>query len=205
MKQFTSNIRSDKDKGEAQIKGLPERSNELIIAALVKKRKANLLRLRESHEANMFWLNSSIETKIDISKQAMKAKQRTLMYFTLTMSMYSSCILNSTSILPTVKSFLQLFEEWEYHFSGSAMQSMKYVLAKNSPCIYPRSSPLAIKNSIGIDVLSPSLYKFDNSIVYEHLNITHVPFDLDHMEVFIGLCDALISLYDKFLSDECYT
>jgi hypothetical protein len=197
--QFASNMLNDKDKGEAQI----ERSMKLDIIALVKERKTNLIRLREGHESNIFWLNSSIE--IDISKQSLKLKQRTLMYFTLTMSMYSSSILTSTSVVITVKSFLQLFEEWEYHFSGSAMQSMKYVLAKNSPCIYPRSSSLAKNGLIGSDILSPSLYKFDNTIVYEHLNITHVPFDLDYIEVFMGLCDALISLYDKFLCDECYT
>jgi hypothetical protein len=33
----------------------------------------------------------------------------------------------------------QLLEEWEYHFSNSAMQSMKYVLARSTPHAYPQA------------------------------------------------------------------
>jgi hypothetical protein len=41
-------------------------------------------------------------------------------------------------------------------------------------------------------------------VVNEVLLVPHIPFQLDYVEVLLGLADALTKLYDSFLMDECY-
>ena len=96
----------------------------------------------KTHEGGVFWLNCILLTKDDISKYVQQSipKNRTLMYYYLASS--TSSILTLARGAVTVKAFLQLLEEWEYYFAGSAMQSMKFVLARNSPCIYFPASTL---------------------------------------------------------------
>lgn len=81
------------------------------------------------------------------------------------------------------------------------MQSVKFVMAKNSPCIYPQTIPL---DGYG-ELARPSVHKFNNVVVFEYLQIPHISFELDYVEVLMGLCDSLCELYDRFLSEECYT
>jgi hypothetical protein len=77
------------------------------------------------------------------------------------------------------------------------MQNVKFIMAKNSNCIYPQSSPTD-------DMIRPNVYKFNNSIVFEYLLTPHIPFELDYVEVLSSLCDSLAKLYEKFLHDDCY-
>ena len=51
----------------------------------------------------------------------------------------------------------------------------------------------------------PTIHKFDSTIVYEHLVTSHVPFELDHVEVFVSLCEELTAPYDRFPHEECYS
>ena len=80
------------------------------------------------------------------------------------------------------------------------MQSVKFVMAKNSNCIYPHTIPIEGFT----DLQRPNIYKFSNTVVFEYLQVPHIPFDLNYVEVLSALCDALSKLYDKFLQEECY-
>jgi hypothetical protein len=102
----------------------------------------------------------------------------------------------------TVRAFSQLLEEWEYFMSGSAMQGMKYVMAKNSNCVYPQTIPADGSMS---DLTRPTVYKFNNAVVYEYLHVTHVAFELDYVETLSSLCEALYQLYDKLFHIDCFT
>jgi hypothetical protein len=84
--------------------------------------------------------------------------------------------------------------------TGGTMQSVKFVMAKNSNCIYPHTIPIEGFT----DLQRPNIYKFSSSVVYEYLQVPHIPFDLDYVEVLSALCEALSKLYDKFLHEECF-
>jgi hypothetical protein len=100
----------------------------------------------------------------------------------------------------TVRAFSQLMEEWEYYNSGNAMQSVKYVMAKTSPCVYPNTVPIE-----GMaDLTRPSIYKFNNGVVYEYLQIFQIAFDLDYLEVVISLCDVFYKLYERLFHQESF-
>lgn len=179
------------------------------LQSIVYKRKENLKYIMKAHQGGVFWLNCTLLTKETIAKHVVRTvpKHRTLMYFYLAAS--TSNILLLPRGAATVKAFQQLLEEWEYNFAGPAMQSMKFVLARNSPCIFPLSSSVAhVGNSTVTEdnegFKLPSMSKFDNVVVYEYLQITHVPSELDYVEVLVGLCDSIIALYGRFLSKECY-
>jgi hypothetical protein len=179
------------------------------LQSMVHKRTFNLKYLMKAHEGGVFWLNCILLTKDDIAGyvQQIVPKQRILMYFYLASSTANVLALARGAV--TVKAFLHLLEEWEYYFAGPATQSMKFVLAKNSPCMYPTSSaPIhrVIHSNDDSDwIRPPPMSKFDNVVVYEYLQTPHVPFELDYVEVLIGLCEAVVALYDRFLSKECYT
>lgn len=81
------------------------------------------------------------------------------------------------------------------------MQSVKFVMAKTSPCIYPQMSVIEGFS----DLTRPSVYKFNNAIVFEYLQVPHIPYELDYAEVFITLCVELSKLYEKLIHEECYS
>ena len=127
------------------------------------------------------------------------SKQRIESFFSLGISI--SKIVELKAGLPVVRAFSQLMEEWEYVHSGSTMQSVKFVMAKNSTCVYPQMSPIEGFS----DLARPSVYKFHNAVVYEHLQLPHIPFELDYLEVFSGLCVELSKLYEKLIQEECFS
>lgn len=102
--------------------------------------------------------------------------------------------------LPIIRAFSQLMEEWEYYIAGTAMQGMKYVMAKNSPCIYPQTVALEGLS----DLTRPSVYKFQNSITYEYLDDVNVGLDMDYLEVLPALCEVLFQVYDKLYHVETF-
>jgi hypothetical protein len=203
----TKRVTSDLISGSTENALVLQRKQRL--QSIVHKRKENLKYIMKAHQGGVYWLNCILLTKEIIAKHVLQTspKHRTLMYFYLAAS--TSNILSLPRGAATVKAFQQLLEEWEYNFAGAAMQSMKFVLARNSPCIFPLScSGAHVGNSTGIEenegFKPPSMSKFDNLVVYEHLQITYVPFELDYVEVLVGLCDSIIALYGRFLSKECY-
>lgn len=49
-----------------------------------------------------------------------------------------------------VRNVIQLIEEFEYYFASSAMQSVKYVMAHTSPCMYPNLRLSITQNHINM-------------------------------------------------------
>eukprot|EP01040_Poterioochromonas_malhamensis_P007116 gene7116-7687_t len=92
-------------------------------------------------------------------------------------------------------------EEWEYYNAGSTYQSMKYVMAKTSPCVYPNTVPIEGMS----DLTRPTIYKFNNTIVYEFLQVHTIAYELDYREVVIQLADILYKLYENLFDQESYS
>jgi hypothetical protein len=91
-------------------------------------------------------------------------------------------------------------EEWEYFNSGNAMQSVKYMMAKNSTSLYPNTIPIEGMS----DLTRPSVYRFNNNVVYEFLQVYTLSYDLDYLEVVITLCDILYKLYENLFQQESF-
>jgi hypothetical protein len=98
---------------------------------------------------------------------------------------------------------VQLFEEWEYHFSSFSVQSVKYVMARNLMTAY--SEPASLRPCDPSSLSHTTINKFNNQIVYTKLQCPHVSFDLDYTAVLHALCDVLAKLYDKICANVVYT
>jgi hypothetical protein len=111
------------------------------LESLIEKRKNNFLYLMEIHMGGSFWLNSVLFDKKELNAYAMTEKTvtRSVMFYYFGISL--SKILELPSGSATIKAMLQLLEEWEYYFASNTMQSMKYVMARNSNFIYPNFMP----------------------------------------------------------------
>jgi hypothetical protein len=111
------------------------------LESLIEKRKNNFLYLMEIHLGGNFWLNSVLFDKKELNAYAMseKTSTRSVMFYYFGISL--SKILELPSGSTTIKAMLQFLEEWEYYFASNTMQSMKYVMARNSNFIYPNFMP----------------------------------------------------------------
>lgn len=125
-------------------------------------------------------------------------KQRADAFFRLGLGLGK--IVHLSKGLSIVRAFSQLMEEWEYYIAGTAMQSVKYMMAKNSPCIYPQTVPLEGMS----DLSRPTLYKFQNAITYEYLDDVNVGLEIDYLEVLPALCEVLYQVYDKLYHEESF-
>jgi hypothetical protein len=171
------------------------------LEALVRKRKANLQFLKKFHEGGCFWLNTILFNVEDIRHyaRAVVPKQRAEAFFRLGLGLGK--IVHLSKGCSIIRAFSQLMEEWEYYIAGTAMQSVKYMMAKNSPCIYPQTVPLEGMT----DLSRPSLYKFQNAITYEYLDDVNVGLELDYLEVLPALCEVLYQVYDKLYHEETFS
>jgi hypothetical protein len=170
------------------------------LEALIEKRKNNFKYMKKVHSGDCYWLNAlfvdDMELNVHIKEKV--GGIRAIMYYFLGLSL--SKILDLPSGPTTIRAFAQLLEEWEYMFASVPMQGMKYVMARSSAYAYPQFNP----NDGDVDQIRSAIYKFNNDVVYEHLQYPHVPFDLDYLEVFHGLCDMLHSLYDKLWHEDAF-
>jgi hypothetical protein len=158
-------------------------------------------RFQKVHQGGCYWLNTVLLSAADVRHLIghSVSKHRVDSLFTLGVSLSKITVLSAGTGI--VRAFSQLMEEWEYVHSGPTMQGVKFMMAKTSPCPYPQMSPIE-----GFSDLSrPSVYRFNNSVVYEHLQVPHIPFDLDYVEVFLGLCTQLSRLYEKLVHEDCYS
>ena len=183
------------------------------LESLIEKRKNNLSYLIIVHLGETYWLNSILLNRKEITLLLEDKVQgvRGLMFYYLGLSL--SLLLNKVNGYEVISSFLQLFEEWEYYFSSIPMQGMKYVLARNSSLYYP--SLLANNNNNNnnnneindreYQIRNIGLYKYNNEIIFEFLQTPEIPFELNYIEVFINLCQMLISLYEKFWHEDSFT
>jgi hypothetical protein len=145
----------------------PATSNEINIQrkqrlqSMVYKRKQNLALLKKTLQGGAFWLNCVRLSEDDIRRYVAQAvpSQRTVMYLYLSLSVSqllasydaSTAASSSSSSAHVVRAFLQLLEEYEYYFAGTAVQSVKYLMAKTSPTMFPATThaPAAAAASAG--------------------------------------------------------
>ena len=200
------------------------------LRALVSKRKANVQYLQRVHEGGEAWLGCTVLSAQDLRQYCGAVpKQRTVSFFYLALSL-GKLLHASPHIspgLPLVRALSQLVEEWEYYLANAAVQSVKFMTARTSACIYPQYSSRVSDQHSSLDASShhhnqqpddgssptgktslgkttPQVYKFNGQIVFEHLLTPHVAFELDYVEVFGALCVVLSSTYDSFLmSQDC--
>jgi len=140
-----SNERALKLQRNAQAQRLQRKQR---LSALIAKRKENVSYLKRAHQGKTHWMNCALLTSLDIQAYALTKvpKQRALTYLYLALSL--SKLLDASpqvvSGLPFVRAISQLVEEWEFHFSGAALQSVKLLTqSKTSNCVYPQFSRLA--------------------------------------------------------------
>lgn len=116
--------------------------------------------------------------------------------------------LSNTALL---KSCLQLFEEWDYHYSSLAVQSVKFMLAKHSSAgRYPSVGSILEESGDLADSFQfrPTLYKFNNKIVHEYLlssTVDNCSHDLDYFEAVVCLMECLENLYSRLIHQEFYS
>ena len=116
------------------------------LQALITKRLMNVSYLKRVHEGGVFWFNCTLLTQADMRMYAhvVVPVSRSVQYLYLALSL--SKILDDPDIPrggPLVRAIAQLLEEWDYYFSGPAIQGVKFVTARTSPCIYPQYSSAA--------------------------------------------------------------
>lgn len=171
---------------------------------IVEKRKDSFAYLKGMHAGDSYWLNCVLlRRQTDLAIYATELpRQRILRLFYLGMSL--ARLAQGGGGAGLVKSILQLLEEWEYHFAGSATQSVRSMLAKGVDTPYPSSTISQEPAKPQEEPVVPKLFKFANDVVYEHLLTPQVPFSLDYFQVFFSLSDIICLVYNKFMDDECY-
>jgi hypothetical protein len=76
----------------------------------------------------------------------------------------------SSPLTSLLKGFNQLLEEFEFFSAGSAMQSMRLMMARNSPCAYPQ----AVTSDTEEEQFKAVIHKYQNTAVYEYLKTPHL-------------------------------
>ena len=112
------------------------------LQSMVHKRKWNLQYLKKVHEGGLYFLNCTLLTKSDIRRFTAEyvSPARANMYLCLSMSTSALLDQQNKSHAYTVRAFLQMLEEFEYHFAGPTVQSMKSLMARNASSMYPQTS-----------------------------------------------------------------
>jgi hypothetical protein len=106
------------------------------LLALINKRKLLISYIRDFFKnRNTFWLNSvsftSSEIYAFIHNEAFHGKAVEYYYLADSLCViHDTCNRKQINSQDRIQAYSQLFEEWEYHFQGQAIQSMKYVMAK---------------------------------------------------------------------------
>ena len=165
---------------------------------VIKKRLAAFEYLKDFFHGDTFWMNCIYFSKLDIKKivstSNYKNKCLCLFYLAISLSKINDGLkLGDTKFIYAIP---QLFEEWEYHFSSPHIQAMKYLMARNSPTLFPSTDfSTGEPDKVGI-------YKSQSEIVYEYLLTPHLPFELSFIEIFANLCDELAEFYEYLHSSE---
>jgi len=173
-------------------------SRKQRLESVVLKRKNNFVYISKIHLGGYFFLNCVLLSKEFIHRYSTNTVPvaRTNSYFYLGMGLAN--VLNaSLSGSSFVKAVSQLMEEFEYHSSSIAMQSMKYVLAKTTATpFYPFGTVLESEASF--------LHKFNGEVIYEYLRTPELAIELNYSEVLRSLCELFIQIYDGFLHEDSF-
>lgn len=171
------------------------RKNRLIL--LGEKRKKCFSYLKDLYGGGHLWLKCIRFSGEEITKfsDVSISSNRTLYFFYFGLSLAK--LVDQKSGVTLVRAVTQLLEEWEYYTASFSVQSMKYVMARNTLFAFSQNAPQ--------DSDSGLLCKFNNDIIYQHLLTPSVSFDTDFIEVISSLCEIVTSLYDTLLrDDDCY-
>lgn len=168
------------------------------LESLIAKRHTAFEYLKTFFNGDSFWMGAVYFSKLDIKKFISSAeyKDKCLSLFILGISLSKINDNLTAGSATSIYCFLQLFEEWEYHFGSPPLQAMKYLMAKNTSTLTPHSS---FSNT---DPDKIGIYKLHSEVVYEFLLTPHLPFDLSFLEVFSCLCDELTCFYEHFNAPE---
>ena len=194
---------------------------------LVTKRKSNISYLKKFHEGDHYWMNVISMSKQELLDFVDKKvpDQRTVGYFYLGISLSKlfdefnggDTPSNPENVAKLIRGITQLIEEFEFYFSSSAMQSVKYAFARNAACMHPNLSPNSFQgdapSAVGTtnlndpdNIAKPNVYKYQSDVVYEFLLTPHIPFadSMDYLEVLTSLCVILLKVYNAFRDPICY-
>lgn len=170
------------------------------IELLVSKRKSNISYLKEFHQGEKFWMDSHFFSKEDLKKYTSTVSpSRTSSLLALGLGFAKIVSISSGTAFNEACS--QLIEEFEYEFANSAVQGVKFVLSKNSPCKYPK---LTMSDNSSRIAKTPSLYRFNNSISHTILQTHHFGIQMDYIEIFLTLLDLLLNVYENILHQDSY-
>jgi hypothetical protein len=152
--------------------------------------------MKKIHEGKSYWLNTVSMTCKDINTYLRSSDEtgtRLLSFFYLGLSLAN--LLQAAVGMDAVRDSLQLFEEWEYHFSSFSVQSVKYVMARSIPTAYPETDASETSPSSHY-----TINRFSNEVMYSKLQCPHVSYELKHTVVVHALCEVLAQLYEKVFS-----
>ena len=149
-------MQQNKERAEKQTQLQLQQQKERL-RAMVRQRIAMFANMRTVHEeASTIWLNSVVLTQSEVKRYAWTEipSSRALALFYLSISLEklmdiyapsssssSSSQKQKTPMHTILQCVLQLLEEWDWHFLGSAMKSMRLalVLSKAGPRVHPSS------------------------------------------------------------------
>lgn len=160
-------------------------------------------------KSSSFWLSSVLITSSDIVRYALAEVPFTrcvsFYYLTISLDKLLERFTYGTNCHAHTKlqSLSQLFEEWEYYGGGTAMQSMRLVMAKHATSIHPTTLPQQqeVGNTQEPGVRT-NIFKFNGNVVFEHLLTPSVSMDLCYSDVIVGLSDSLQGMYSLFSFQE---
>ena len=210
--------------------------NKQRLKNMVSKRMATIELLRKVllQSPESFWLHSAKMSADELNEGFSSNEMLLKSFYHLAYSIFA--VKERKRMLKgvgEVVAYAQLLEEWEYHFKGQAM--FKFVMAYPCTSVNPSRINTPSLNNIedadsgegggrGMEGISsspggdnggggggsgetkPVLYKFNNSIVYEYLQLPHVPLQhLGNAQVLHSLTDALATVYRSFLHPEALT
>jgi len=165
-----------------------EKERKKHIQLLLEKRNFNMDYLKRVHESNQIhWMNVVLIAPHEFGEDIQKRK---VQWFNLGLSLAPLAAIENG---PTyVRSFLQLLEEFEYHFFlHPAVQGVKLLLS---------SKQHGLVTSNEFDQLRAKIQKVGNTVIYEYLKVYNNPIeqDLDYFQVVFGMCEVLQEAYTKF-------
>ncbi len=202
-----------REKREAKAKCL---QNKQRVASLVNKRlnTINYLRRVLVEIDHSFWLGTSKLRAHELNEGFGQNESLLSSIYMLAYSIFALDDNKTLKGLAKVGAYAQLMEEWEYYRGGQGM--MKYVMAHPTNSVNPsriHTPSLNIREEEevlpeggikkALPIFKPVLYKFNNVMVYEHLQTPHVALsELGNAQVIESFSDALELLYNSFLDPE---
>ncbi|CAO2658609.1 Nn.00g063320.m01.CDS01 [Neocucurbitaria sp. VM-36] len=227
-----ANQQANRGLGPAAPIPVPNGSNPHIIfqhiQELASKRISTLDYLRKAHEGRIYWFNTLLFAKADLTRlpsfNPRNASRRATHYLLLGFSLPTILDLNANSATDYLKALNALLLEFEQYQSihptdGSTPSSLSRA---RLPQMFKRANlnmgskgrrsssaagdfpMLTPSNSFSGDLASMESPPNDDLLLpnesYTHLQTPSLPFDPDFFSTFATLCDVLIDCYTKILS-----